>query len=167
MRAGRKKGQKGRNGDLGPDLAQRVVRLYDPAVVNEMDQVALLLAARWPMSHVPELYELLGKDGLLQFIRMFSGMVLRIPALGGVEEAIKEHRIYQDILFGWSVEEIQKKYGVSDVQVYRIHCKMREFYATLRRMVLDPPDQDDQQVDHDEGLDGSRGESAGDIIDIR
>jgi len=79
-----------------------------------------------------ELFDLLGRDQAITFIKIFGGTSIRVPSLAELSEFSQEIRIYKDYTDGMRQVDIAKKYGVKPSAVYRLCKKYKDLLKHAR-----------------------------------
>lgn len=110
---------------------QRLVDISDKGRLDEMDPFQFLLASHFPMSHVSEIYAVLGKEKFIEFLDLFEGMTLEIPSRKSLETAIEHHHIFCEVSNGRSTHnEMAKKVGRTPGGCRKTAYQMRKYYSS-------------------------------------
>lgn len=73
-----------------------------------------------------ELFDLLGRDHAISFIKIFGGTSVRVPSLSELSGFTQEIRIFKDYNDGMRQVDIAKKFGIKSSTVYRLCKKYKE-----------------------------------------
>ena len=116
--------------------SEDTIRIFDTVSHKDIDilQVALIECAG--NTHIPELYEIFGKEAFLKFLDIFSGSTIVCPSRIVLEEAIRNVGIFlklEEALEGSRnklVKDLAIKYGITSGAVRKVYMDMED---SLRR----------------------------------
>lgn len=113
-----------------------LTQIFDPDTLSEMDDLALILAAEWPASHLPELYKMMGKEMFINFLDFYAGMNIRIPSKNEIEHTVRQHFLFKEYLKGVpSIKRLANRYGVPVSSAYFIIKNMEKTYKGLKNKI--------------------------------
>lgn len=112
--------------------------IFDRGAEDHIDalQVALLRASRGTI--LPELYEIFGKDKLLQFLDIFSGTTINIPSRKVLEDSIRDTYIYLGLrraskkanrkkVMSDVAKDLADRYDIDKQTVWSVYEDMKKF----------------------------------------
>jgi hypothetical protein len=71
----------------------RVV-ILDKASGSYIDVLKIVVQMACPKSHIPEIYEVFGRDQLLKFLDIFSGLTFKVPTRELLEKYMRDVVVY-------------------------------------------------------------------------
>lgn len=126
---------------------KNLANIIDPEVFQRFDKLALLFVTRWPFSHIPDIYEVFGKELMIKFMSTFAGMTIKVPSREGLERAMRDHQIYYEIEErGAKPKALAKAMGIEVSNVYMIYHRMKKMFAELdeqRKKLMQQADSDE------------------------
>ena len=94
------------------------LRLIDNNTDRYIDALYAVLMMSNETQFFPELYEIFGRNRVLQFLHIFSGQKIQVPTIEYLEQKIKEVQIWMEFKKNPSNRlSIINSYGVSDSDI--------------------------------------------------
>ena len=112
--------------------------VYDNNLGEYIDIFYLILLVHDKFTLLPEIMEVFGKESLMKFLSVFSGVTFRVPSLGDLKSSARSVDIY--VSLSRSNNSTQKKYlgekyGLTEDRIIKIYLEMKELvtlYHTKR-----------------------------------
>jgi len=70
------------------------VSIVDAATGKYVAVLRVVMQLAYPKGHLPELFEVFGKEKLLQFLDIFSGTIIKVPPQDALEHCMRDVVIY-------------------------------------------------------------------------
>jgi len=97
-----------------------------------LDIVTVLLLDRADDTHLPELYDVFGREVLSKFLELFAGMTIRIPTREEIETSVRNVSIFLQVYRTAKgskarvMYDIARHYGMVTDEVRRIYYRMEK-----------------------------------------
>lgn len=99
---------------------------------NESQVFRTLLYEAAGLSHIRQLYEVFGPEGLLKFFDLFAGVTIKVPSRNKIEQALRDTRIFflmHRAKVGHrasQARELGHEFGISPHTVHDIYVRIRK-----------------------------------------
>ena len=104
------------------------------------DNAKALLFYLYRNTLVPELFETLGDENAIRFIKVFGGTTLTVPSykkMSDLENQIEIHKSLSFINTGETVRDLARRYGITRTWVVVLHQKMKTEYPKILKFIED------------------------------
>jgi len=97
-----------------------------------LDIVTVLLVDRADDTHLPELYDVFGREALSKFLELFAGMTIKVPTREEIEDSVRNVSIYLQLYRTTKgskarvIYDIARHYGMVTDDVRRIYYRMEK-----------------------------------------
>lgn len=95
------------------------ISIYDGVSQRFLDFMLVVLMEAAGDTHIPNLYEIFGKESFLKFMDVFAGTTLRVPSTKAVEDAMRDVGIYlglREVALGsraGAVKNLARRYSMT------------------------------------------------------
>lgn len=113
-------------------LGEESLQIFDTVSGREMDILRVSLLDCCSETHIPELYEIFGREAFLKFLDVFSGATIVCPPRETLNRCIRNVGIYlrvekaPDGSKARLIRDLATKYKLSQGAVIKIFCEMEE-----------------------------------------
>lgn len=114
-----------------------MVEYIDNITKRYVDTFYLLLLHSDRYSHLPELYEVFGKEATIKFLNLFSGSTFVIPPARDFERIARDVSIYIRVSTSSTpdgraaiVTELAREYQITESEVRKLYNLMRDIIAS-------------------------------------
>ena len=104
---------------------RRELWIFDRQLHRSIDMFYIALLRGAEKTLLPELYEVLGKDALLDVIDRFAGVTVTFPSKDVLRKAVEDTMMYLDHRSGQFIESLAQKYERSYDDVKETLSAMR------------------------------------------
>lgn len=87
---------------------------------------------------IPDLFDILGEDLAVQFVKVFGGMKIEVPSFNKVLELQRNIEIYENLSYinnEETVKAIADRYGITNVWVREIFRSMKKKYPEIEKFI--------------------------------
>jgi hypothetical protein len=108
------------------------VNIFDKISRKDVDALMVALLECAEDSHIPELYDIFGKNHFLKFMDIFAGTTIKCPSPAELSNAIRNVGIYLKIREAPTAQkadlarDFSKKYKVPLGQITRVYAEMED-----------------------------------------
>jgi hypothetical protein len=108
------------------------LHIIDKITGKEFDILKVVLLECCDKSHIPELYEIFGRENFLKFIDIFAGSTIKCPSREVLDKAVRDVTVY--LLISKSgvgnrsslVRDLAVQYGVTVGVIRQIYVEMQD-----------------------------------------
>jgi len=118
--------------------------LVNPVTRSQLDAVMVYLYYLDEFSLLPELYEVFGKEKLMDFLDIFSGCEFRVPSRNILERAARDVTIYSRVKLHEGkdtesevVADLASHFSLSEAGIRKIYKAVKEYFEETLRLKVD------------------------------